>query len=167
MKQNIWNRVPRGHARSATSTLPGCLWPAIRLRVAIILCAATALSPAQTVQDLAQTSLEDLMNIQVTTVSKKEQKLSAAGAAVFVISQEDIRRSGATNIPDLLRMVPGIHVAQLDANIWAISVRGFTDRYGDKVLVLIDGRSVYSPLTSGVPIGINRTCRWKTSTASR
>jgi iron complex outermembrane receptor protein len=67
-----------------------------------------------------------------------------------VISQEDIRRSGATNIPDLLRMVPGIHVAQLDANIWAISIRGFTDRYGDKVLVLIDGRSVYTPLTSGV-----------------
>ena len=90
------------------------------------------------------------MNIEVTSVSKKEQKLSQAAAAVFVISQEDIRRSGATNIPDLLRMVPGIHVAQLDANIWAISIRGFTDRYGDKVLVLIDGRSVYTPLTSGV-----------------
>ena len=124
----------------------------MRVRIAIVFCTIVALSPAQTpaVNDLAQTSLEDLMNIQVTSVSKKEQKLSQAGAAVFVISQEDIRRSGATNIPDLLRMVPGIHVAQLDANIWAISVRGFTDRYGDKVLVLIDGRSVYSPLTSGV-----------------
>jgi iron complex outermembrane recepter protein len=124
----------------------------MRLRIAIVLCTTAALSPAQspTVNDLAQTSLEDLMNIQVTSVSKKEQKLSQAGAAVFVISQEDIRRSGATNIPDLLRMVPGIHVAQLDANIWAISIRGFTDRYGDNVLVLIDGRSVYSPLTSGV-----------------
>jgi iron complex outermembrane receptor protein len=148
MKQNIWNMLPRSRVRPATS--PGCVWPTLRLRAAIILCAATALSPAQTAKDLAQTSLEDLMNIQVTTVSKKEQKLSEAGAAVFVISQEDIRRSGATNIPDLLRLVPGIHVAQLDANIWAISVRGFTDRYGDKVLVLIDGRSVYSPLTSGV-----------------
>ena len=124
----------------------------MRLRIAIVLCTSVALSPAQspTANDLAQTSLEDLMNIQVTSVSKKEQKLSQAGAAVFVISQEDIRRSGATNIPDLLRMVPGIHVAQIDANIWAISIRGFTDRYGDKVLVLIDGRSVYSPLSSGV-----------------
>lgn len=124
----------------------------MRLRIAIALCATVALSPAQSpaVKDLAQTSLEDLMNIEVTSVSKKEQKLSQVGAAVFVITQEDIRRSGATNIPDLLRMVPGIHVAQLDANIWAISIRGFTDRYGDKVLVLIDGRSVYSPLTSGV-----------------
>src|SRR5690348_13272831 len=104
MKQNIWNKLPRSRVRPATS--PGCVWPAMRLRTAIILCAATALSPAQTIQDLAQTSLEDLMNIQVTTVSKKEQKLSEAGAAVFVISQEDIRRSGATNIPDLLRLVP-------------------------------------------------------------
>jgi iron complex outermembrane receptor protein len=111
---------------------------------------AVSLAQSPPVKDLSQTSLEDLMNIQVTTVSKKEQKLSQVGAAVFVITQEDIRRSGATNIPDLLRMVPGIHVAQLDANIWAISIRGFTDRYGDKVLVLIDGRSVYSPLTSGV-----------------
>lgn len=125
----------------------------MRLRIAILLwCTTVALSPAQspTVSDLAQTSLEDLMNIQVTSVSKKEQKLSQAGAAVFVISQEDIRRSGATSIPDLLRTVPGIHVAQIDANIWAISIRGFTDRYGDNVLMLIDGRSVYSPLTSGV-----------------
>jgi iron complex outermembrane receptor protein len=130
----------------------GLARPAVRLRVAIVLCAAAALGPAQTptAKDLAQTSLEDLMNIEVTSVSKKEQKLSQVGAAVFVITQEDIRRSGSTNIPDLLRMVPGIHVAQIDANIWAISIRGFTDRYGDKVLVLIDGRSVYSPLTSGV-----------------
>ena len=100
--------------------------------------------------DLAEASLEDLMNIQVTSVSKKEQKLSRTGAAVYVITQDDIHRSGASNMPDLLRMVPGVHVAQIDASTWAISIRGFTDRYGDKVLVLIDGRSVYSPLSSGV-----------------
>jgi iron complex outermembrane recepter protein len=100
--------------------------------------------------DLTQASLEDLMNIQVTTVSKKEQKLSKVGAAVFVITQEEIRRSGATNIPDVLRMVPGVDVAQIDAANWAVSVRGFNDRYGNKVLVVIDGRSVYSPSTSGV-----------------
>jgi iron complex outermembrane recepter protein len=101
-------------------------------------------------QDLTQISLEDLMNIQVTSVSKKEQKLARAAAAIYVITQEDIRRSGATNIPDVLRMAPGVSVAQVDANSWAISVRGFNDRYADKVLVLIDGRSVYLADTSGV-----------------
>src|SRR5262249_19238622 len=101
-------------------------------------------------RDLTQASLEDLMAIQVTSVSKKEQKLSKAGAAVYVINQEDIRRSGATNLPDLLRLAPGVHVAQISAHIWAISIRGFTDRFGDKVLVLIDGRSVYTPTSSGV-----------------
>jgi iron complex outermembrane receptor protein len=100
--------------------------------------------------DLTQVSLENLMNMEVTSVSKKEQKLSRAGAAIFVITQEDIRRSGASSIPDLLRMVPGVDVAQLDANIWVISIRGFADRFSDKVLVLIDGRSVYTPTSSGV-----------------
>lgn len=100
--------------------------------------------------DLTQVSIENLMNMEVTSVSKKEQKLSRAAAAVFVITQEDIRRSGATSIPDLLRMVPGVDVAQLDANIWVISIRGFADRFSDKVLVLIDGRSVYTPTSSGV-----------------
>jgi iron complex outermembrane recepter protein len=100
--------------------------------------------------DLSQASLEDLMNIQVTSVSKKEQKLSKTGAAVFVITQDDIRRSGATNIPDVLRLAPGVDVARVDANQWAISIRGFSDQYANKVLVLIDGRSVYSPAFSGV-----------------
>ena len=75
-------------------------------------------------RDLTQYSLEDLMNVQVTSVSKREQKLSKAGAAIYVINQEDIRQSGATNIPDLLRMVPGIHVAQINAHTSAISIRG-------------------------------------------
>jgi iron complex outermembrane recepter protein len=110
------------------------------------------MSPAQnqSPSDLTQISLEDLMNVQVTSVSKKEQTLGSAGAAVFVITQEDIRRSGATNIPDLLRMVPGVNVAQMSASTWAISIRGFNDVFADKVLVLIDGRSVYNPITSGV-----------------
>jgi iron complex outermembrane receptor protein len=100
--------------------------------------------------DLSQASLEDLMNLQVTSVSKKQQKLSQTGAAIFVITQEDIRRSGATNIPDLLRLAPGVDVAQVDANRWAISIRGFSDQHADKVLVLVDGRSVYSSSFSGV-----------------
>src|ERR1051326_7106949 len=68
--------------------------------------------------ELANASLEELMNIEVTSVSRKEQKLAQAAAAVYVITQDEIRSSGATNVPDLLRMVPGVHVAQLDANIW-------------------------------------------------
>jgi iron complex outermembrane receptor protein len=100
--------------------------------------------------DLTQVSIEDLMNIQVTSVSRKEEKLSRTAAAIFVISQEDIRRSGASTIPDLLRMVPGVDVAQIDANTDAISIRGFNGRLADKVLVMIDGRTVYTPTTSGV-----------------
>src|SRR5580704_13780348 len=68
----------------------------------------------------ASMSIDDLMNVHVTSVSKEEQKMSHVAAAVFVIGQEDIRRSGATNIPDLLRMVPGLDVAQINANTWAI-----------------------------------------------
>lgn len=90
------------------------------------------------------------MNIEVTSVSKTEQKLSQAAAAIFVITQEDIRRSGATNIPDLLRMVPGLDVSQINANDWAISARGFNQQFSNKLLVLIDGRTVYTPLLGGV-----------------
>jgi len=100
--------------------------------------------------DLTQKSLEDLMNIEVTSVSKKEQTTSQAAAAIFVISREDIRRSGALNIPDLLRMVPGLDVAQIDAGKWAISARGFNGQYSNLLLVLIDGRAVYNPIFAGV-----------------
>jgi iron complex outermembrane receptor protein len=99
---------------------------------------------------LGEASLEQLLNVQVTSVSKKEQRLSRVAAAVFVLNQEDIRRSGAANIPDLLRMVPGLNIAQIDANAWAISIRGFSSRYANKVLVLVDGRTVYTPTFSGV-----------------
>jgi len=100
--------------------------------------------------DVTAMSVEDLMNMQVTSVSKRSQKVADAAAAVFVITQEDIKRSGARNIPETLRMVPGIEVARIDENKWAISSRGFNGRFADKLLVLIDGRSVYTPLFSGV-----------------
>ena len=112
--------------------------------------AASSLAQPPAPRDLTQFSLEDLMNVEVTSVSKKEQKLAKTGAAIFVITQEDIRRSGATNIPDLLRMVPGVDVARVDHSHWAVTIRGFNDVYANKVLVLIDGRSVYHPIYSGV-----------------
>jgi iron complex outermembrane recepter protein len=101
-------------------------------------------------KDLTSASIEDLMNINVTSVSKKEEKLSSTAAAIFVITQEDIRRSGATNIPDLLRMVPGLDVAQINSNTWAVSARGLNGRFSNELLVMVDGRSVYSPTTGGV-----------------
>ena len=104
----------------------------------------------QNVPDVTTMSLEDLMNLQVTSVSKRSQKVADAAAAIFVITQEDIQRSGATSIPDALRMVPGLEVAQIDQNKWAIGSRGFNGRFDNKLLVLIDGRSVYTPLFSGV-----------------
>src|SRR5258708_36428796 len=100
--------------------------------------------------DLTQLSIENLMDMEVTSVSKREQKLSQVAAAIFVITQEDIRHSGATNIPDLLRMVPGLNVAQINSNTWAISARGFNFQFASKLLVLIDGRAVYTPLFGGV-----------------
>jgi len=108
--------------------------------------------PARAVQtpDLTQKSLEDLMSIEVTSVSKKEQKTSQAAAAIYVISRDDIRHSGVLNIPDLLRMVPGLDVAQIDAGKWAISSRGFNGQYSNKLLVLVDGRTSYSPIFAGV-----------------
>ena len=104
----------------------------------------------QNVPDVTTLSVEDLMNMQVTSVSKHRQKLADAAAAVFVLTQEDIRRSGATSIPEALRLVPGLEVARIDENKWAIGSRGFNGRFDNKLLVLIDGRSVYTPLFSGV-----------------
>jgi len=100
--------------------------------------------------ELLSLSLEDLMNIEVTSVSKKEQKRADSAAAVFVLTQTDIRRSGARNIPDALRMVPGLHVARIDASEWAVTSRGLNGRFANKLLVLLDGRSVYVPSFSGV-----------------
>lgn len=101
-------------------------------------------------RDLGSTSVEDLMNIEVVSVSKKEQKLSLIATAVFVITAEDVERSGATNIPDLLRIVPGLNVAQVNSNTWAISARGFNQEFSNELLVVVDGRNVYVPTFGGV-----------------
>jgi iron complex outermembrane recepter protein len=101
-------------------------------------------------KDLTQSSLEELMNIEVSSVSRKEQKLSRTAAAVFVITPDDIRRSGATSVPEALRLAPGVEVARINSSQWAVSARGFNGRFANKMLVLIDGRSVYTNLYSGV-----------------
>ncbi len=101
-------------------------------------------------RELADLSLEELMRLEVTTASRKEQSLMDTAAAVAVVRGEDIRRMGVRSLPEALRMVPGTNVARIDGNKYAISVRGFSDRFANKLQVLIDGRSVYTPLFSGV-----------------
>ena len=105
---------------------------------------------AESESDLTELSIEDLMEQKVTSVSKTEQAFSDTAAAVFVVTQDDLRRSGVTNIPEALRMVPGVQVARIDSNKWAITARGFNGRSANKLLVLIDGRSIYTPTFSGV-----------------
>lgn len=116
--------------------------------IALSLAAGTL--QAQEGRDLSSLSVDDLMNVEVTSVSRKEQKLSDTAAAVFVITQDDIRQSGATSIPEVLRIVPGLEVARINGNTWAISARGSNGQFANKLLVMIDGRTVYTPLFAGV-----------------
>lgn len=100
--------------------------------------------------ELARMSIEELADIEITSVSKRPELLSQAAASIYVITHEDIRRSGANTIPEILRLAPNLQVARVDASQYAISARGFNSTTANKLLVLIDGRSVYTPLFSGV-----------------
>ena len=100
-------------------------------------------------QDLKRLSLEELLKMEITTVSRVPEQPANVPAAVFVITREDIRRSGATSIPEALRLAPGVQVARINGGTWAIGIRGFADRLARSILVLIDGRAVYSPLFAG------------------
>ena len=102
------------------------------------------------VADIADLSIEELGNIQITSVSRHAERLSDAPAAIFVITREDIRRSGATRLPEALRLAPNLEVARVSASSYAISARGFNNTAANKLLVLIDGRIVYTPLFSGL-----------------
>lgn len=99
--------------------------------------------------DLTELSLEELMGLEVTSVSKKEEELATVAEAVYVLTGEEIIRSGFTSIPEALRLVPGVQVARVDSNTWAIGIRGFASSLARSVLVLIDGRTVYNPLFAG------------------
>jgi iron complex outermembrane receptor protein len=112
--------------------------------------AAERPSAPQERPDLTRINLEELMDIEVISVAKKPEKRMEAAAAIYVITQEDIRRSGVTSIPEALRLAPGVQVARIDANKWAVGIRSFSNLLSRSLLVLIDGRSVYSPLLAGV-----------------
>ena len=100
--------------------------------------------------DLAHMSLEELMDIEVSLQSRKPRPISQSAAAVAVITSDDLRRSGVRSLPEALRLVPGLQVGIVDANKWNVTARGFAGLFANKLLVLIDGRSVYTPLFSGV-----------------
>lgn len=123
--------------------------PGLRAAIAVTLALGFHSALASEAQ-LADLSLEELLTIEVTTVSRKAQKLTDTAAAAYVITAEELQRSGVTSVPEALRMVPGIEVARLNAGRWAVSARGFNGRFANKLLVLMDGRSIYSPLFSGV-----------------
>ncbi|MCP4114131.1 MAG: TonB-dependent receptor [Desulfobacteraceae bacterium] len=114
---------------------------------ALMLSGGSALSREK---DFTGLTIEELMGIQVTSVSKKIRNLSDSAAAIFVITNDDLKHAGVTSIAEALRMVPGLTVARIDANKWAVNSRSATSRFSSKLLVLMDGRSVYTPSFSGV-----------------
>jgi iron complex outermembrane receptor protein len=100
--------------------------------------------------DLTDLSLSELSHTTVTSASRKPESVEETASAVFVITQEDIRRSGVTSVPEALRMAPGVHVARSNDGDWYVAIRGFNGELSNKLLVMIDGRSMYSPVFSGV-----------------
>jgi iron complex outermembrane receptor protein len=116
----------------------------------LLLHAVGARAAGQSGESLADYSLEQLSDIVVTSVSRQETRLADAPASVYVISGADIRRAGASTLPEALRLAPVLQVARIDAHTYAIGARGFNSTLANKLLVLIDGRNVYSPLFSGV-----------------
>ncbi len=115
-----------------------------------ILIALLAQSLVANSKDLVELSLEELANIQITSVSKRSESINDAAASIFVITNNDIQRSGVSSLPEALRLAPNLQVAQDSARNYAITARGFNSVFNNKLLVLIDGRTVYSPLFSGV-----------------
>src|SRR5688572_18292657 len=121
------------------------------LLAGVVFAASPVVARAQIAEpDLANATLEELMDIRVTSAARKSQRAEDVPAAMYVITGRDIRQSGLTTLPEILRLAPGVQVAQVSASKWAVSIRGFNSPYSNKLLVLIDGRSVYSRTFSGV-----------------
>lgn len=114
-----------------------------------IWCLVVSVEPVRAA-DLTLLSIEELMQVRVVSATKQAQPWADTAAAVFVITADDIRRSGVTHVMEALRLAPGVQVARIDSSRWAITIRGFNGRFANKLLVMIDGRSVYTPTFSGV-----------------
>lgn len=122
----------------------------LTLLLACVLSGALAQQNDLSIDTLKQLSLEELLNLEVTSVSRREEKLSEVASAIQVITREDIRRSAATSLPEALRLATNLQAGQLNSNAWIIGARGFNSAFPNKLLVMIDGRTVYSPLFAGV-----------------
>src|SRR5213594_1524238 len=123
----------------------------LRLVVALTITASPALGQQRdSLQALKRLTLDQLMNVEVTSVSRRAERLAQTASAIQVLTQQDIRQSGATCLPEALRLAANLQVAQINSREWAISARGFNSTSANKLLVLIDGRTVYTPLFSGV-----------------
>jgi iron complex outermembrane recepter protein len=122
-----------------------------RYRIFLLCCAlnGTAVQAASS-DDFLEMSLEELVDFRLMSMSRKEQRVADMAAAAYVVSAEEIRRSGAMSIPEALRLVPGLNVAQVGRNRWAVSARGINGRFSSKLLVQVDGRNIYSPTFSAV-----------------
>src|SRR5947207_5394693 len=148
---NLFSAVPGSNVRSLKFT--SFSKPKLMVLV-LIACAGNTLAQTYaasgTPLELKKLSLEQLLDIEVTSVSRRPEKLSETASAIQVITQEDIRRSGATSLPEALRLAPNLQVAQVNSHDWAISARGFNNTLANKLLVMIDGRAVYTPLYAGV-----------------
>lgn len=149
----------RAEGRSHHSIDHVITWNARRIAILCVVSCLALLAPSALAQAtdtipppsvLKRLSVEQLMDIEVTSVSRKAEKLSETASAIQVITRDEIRRSGATSIPEALRLAPNLQVAQVGSHQWAITARGFNSTTANKLLVLIDGRSVYTPLFSGV-----------------
>ena len=148
-KETGFHRAYRSSIRqiATANTLALLLWLTATGQVTRAQATQSSQNPPE---DLKHLSLEQLGNLQVTTASKEPETLRKVPAAIYVITQEDIRRSGATSLPEVLRLAPGVEVAQVDSDHWSVAIRGFGAVLQSKLLVLIDGRSLYTPLFSGV-----------------
>jgi len=147
-------RIPTagpGQQRARQLRVTGALAKARRTVLLPALIACIPLHAAELkLTDLADLTLEQLANIEVTSVSRHSERLADAPASIYVITNDDIRRSGARSLAEALRLAPNLQVARTSASTYAISSRGFNNSLGNKLLVLIDGRTVYTPLFSGV-----------------
>ncbi|UXI70047.1 TonB-dependent receptor plug domain-containing protein [Tahibacter amnicola] len=148
--QSTW---PQGAPTDAAAPAPAARrnrWSGTAMALAYSLAALPAVAEVPDIGDLADLSLEQLGDIEVISVNRRAERLVHAPASVFVITREDVRRSGANSIPEALRLAPTLQVARIRASEYAISARGFNTTTTNKLLVLIDGRTVYTPLYSGV-----------------
>jgi iron complex outermembrane recepter protein len=133
-----------------------CFKPTLRFAFLAIACALSVLFfdsgafAQDSNQDLTTASLEELLSVEVTSASKRAENLMAAPAAIYVINSSDLRRGGFSSVPDALRAVPGLHVAQQSSHTWIVAARGFSGPFNNKMLVLIDGRIIYNPTFGGV-----------------